>query len=963
MATPTDGPLRRLPPPPAALAPVLAVLDGLSIARRIGALVACLLIPGLVTTYSFAASLGVEIEVAATERYGVGIVATTLHVIVDVVDGRTVDPIELKTQIIAHPELVSESVGDAVLRAVDQHNPNSPQSRVRTAEALRLFVTEVSRTSNLLGDAESSRFSLLRALVERLPAALVATAEAAAPVPVGHSLVGSRSVQAGVLSAASTGIRHDLQASVDQSTDPGFGNDVAPLMTASRTLSQLAYAITEDFADAESIEQGPALAAVDAAIGPSADTLQDLLDVHVRTLEHSRDLALVVAILGFAAATWIGVAVIWRTRTDVVQLVGGVTALAAGDRREHEMPAGGDEFGDIGRALAGARTRLSTADEEIRRQSEERLRLLRLGEARQRVLEHLLGVQRLISARTPLPEIFDQIVASAASILGDVVVGLVVCETDDGRSPSLVATSVPVGPADKARIIDSSATSLRTGRGTTRPDLLAAPVIVRDAPAGALLALLQSPADPADDTDRAALLQAFAQQVGLAVTDARTAAEVFEARHDLLTGLPNRTLFLSLLTKMLETDDDEALTLLFIDLDRFKSVNDSLGHQAGDELLAAVSSRLRECLHENHIASRLGGDEFAVAIRGPVASEGRAIAQRIIAVLREPFVIGGTTAAIDASIGIAYVIGGDESHDAASLLSDADIAMYRAKKSGGGHAVVFESHMREESRQRLTMVADLRAALTARRLHLEYQPVVDLATGLVAGVEALARWHHPVRGNIAPTTFIAVAEEIGVIEDLGRWVLRDSLRQLRSWRSMHPLLRLNINVSGHQLAADNFPAVIASELHAAGVRPESITLELTESVVMNDPENAPRQLAKLKELGVRIAVDDFGTGYSSLAYLRRLPVDDVKIDREFVKGLGSDERDYAVVATVLELTRSLQLRAVAEGVETPGQLAALRRLGCPYGQGYLLGRPMLPAQLAAFCGAPSAVLAPPALDA
>jgi EAL domain-containing protein (putative c-di-GMP-specific phosphodiesterase class I) len=262
--------------------------------------------------------------------------------------------------------------------------------------------------------------------------------------------------------------------------------------------------------------------------------------------------------------------------------------------------------------------------------------------------------------------------------------------------------------------------------------------------------------------------------------------------------------------------------------------------------------------------------------------------------------------------------------------------------------------MRAEAAERLHVVTDMRQAVTRGEFHLEYQPLVRLESGATAGVEALLRWEHPRRGPIGPADFVPVAEETGVIAELGRWVLHESLRAFTRWGDLAPGLQLNVNVSGRQLSDPAFVGDVAAALATAGVRPGALTLELTESVLINDPENIPTQLQRLKRLGVRLAVDDFGTGYSSLAYLRRLPVDDVKIDREFVAGLGHDPRDLAVVKTVVDLAATLRLRAVAEGIEHPGQVEVLRRMGCPLGQGFLLGRPMRDGDVTALL-APTAI--------
>jgi diguanylate cyclase (GGDEF)-like protein len=472
--------------------------------------------------------------------------------------------------------------------------------------------------------------------------------------------------------------------------------------------------------------------------------------------------------------------------------------------------------------------------------------------------------------------------------------------------------------------------------------------------------------DPLDPEERQ-LLQAMAQTLGLALSNIalltaerrlreereRESAErlalvqsLREARHDSLTGLPTRVLFLEILAEKL--CQATPTTVLFIDLDRFKAVNDSLGHRAGDDLLGHVAARIRDCLRPDDTGARLGGDEFAVLLDDTGPETAVPVAWRIIEALRRPFRIAGRDVFIGASIGVAT---GTEGVDADDLLGNADVAMYRAKKDGPGKVVVFEPAMHAEALARLTLTADLKQALAADQFRLMYQPLIRLGSGRATGVEALIRWNRPGFGQVPPTGFLPLAEENGMIADIGRWVLHAAGEQAARWRRTIPELTLNVNVSGRQLTDPRFASDVEQTLAGCGLPAAAVTLELTESVLMADPRTAVACLTDLRDLGVGLAIDDFGTGYSSLSYLQRLPVDELKIDRAFISRAEPTAADLAVIRTVVELARTLKLRTVVEGVETEEQHLAMRELGCDYGQGYHLCRPIDPQNVpAAFVG-------------
>ncbi|MCW2665508.1 MAG: hypothetical protein JWN57_470 [Frankiales bacterium] len=419
------------------------------------------------------------------------------------------------------------------------------------------------------------------------------------------------------------------------------------------------------------------------------------------------------------------------------------------------------------------------------------------------------------------------------------------------------------------------------------------------------------------------------------------------ALHDPLTGLPNRRQLLEQVAVHL-ANGEEALAVLFLDLDDFKLVNDSLGHDAGDRLLVEVGERLKGAVREGDLVARFGGDEFAVLCRA-VSNEQEAapVAHRLLEALRRPVLLDGRECAIGGSVGVVLSTGPTAAGSAEGLLRDADVAMYQAKNSGKGSWALFDEKAREQAQDRLALVTDLRRALAAGEVTVAYQPIVSVGEpgdplGAMTGVEALARWMHPIRGAVPPQVFVELAEQNGLVVTLGRHVLETACRQLVAWSGASgaaPPGSVSVNVSPIQLRQPDFAEVVAGVLAETGLPGNRLCLELTETVVMLDPDAAVRTFQALRRLGVRIALDDFGTGYSSLALLRNLPVDQLKIDRSFLSGYHGPGAD-PVFATIVSLAASLGLLAVAEGVETPEQLEQLRRLGCPLAQGYLFGRPV-----------------------
>ncbi|HEX3213795.1 MAG TPA: EAL domain-containing protein, partial [Actinomycetota bacterium] len=420
---------------------------------------------------------------------------------------------------------------------------------------------------------------------------------------------------------------------------------------------------------------------------------------------------------------------------------------------------------------------------------------------------------------------------------------------------------------------------------------------------------------------------------------------VHQAFHDSLTSLANRALFKDRVDHALKRTKRQtpSVAVLFLDLDGFKEVNDSLGHAAGDRLLIQVAERLHSCVRPSDTVARFGGDEFAVLIED--ASDDIDVVQvadRVLEGLRQPFEVNGRELHVRGSMGIARMESDVDGAD--QLLRNADLAMYRAKAAGQGGYERYDPEMHTELVQRVQLESDLRRALEAGELFLQYQPTFDLGSGQIVGAEALARWNHPVRGLVPPTEFIPLAEASGLIRPLGAWVLREACRQAAEWQRNSPPrerpLTLNINLSGRQLQSPEVVDDVARALEESGMPPSALVLEMTESVLMDDNEDVLAILQQLKQLGARLAIDDFGTGYSSLSYLHRFPVDILKIDRSFVERLSHASDNAELARTVVRLGQSLQLQTVAEGVEDSTQFLALRRMGCDIGQGYYFGRPM-----------------------
>ncbi len=437
------------------------------------------------------------------------------------------------------------------------------------------------------------------------------------------------------------------------------------------------------------------------------------------------------------------------------------------------------------------------------------------------------------------------------------------------------------------------------------------------------------------------------------ISDRKEAEErlVHNAFHDVLTGLPNRALFkdhLQLAINRSKRSRDQLYAVLFLDLDRFKVINDSLGHLIGDQLLVGIARRLESSLRPGDTVARLGGDEFTVLLEDLKGlNEVLEVANRLQHNLGTPFNLDGREVFTSVSIGIALSTIGYEHPD--EVLRDADTAMYRAKMTGKARHEVFDRAMHARALNLLQLETDLRRAIEREELALHYQPIVDMNSGRISGFEALIRWHHPSKGFISPIDFIPIAEETGLIIPIGQWVLDEACRQVKDWQDRFPeyaSLQMSVNLSGRQFTQSDLCESIKSTLLKYDINPRSIKLEITESMMMEDVEDAIKMLQQLRGLGIELSIDDFGTGYSSLNYLRRFPISTLKIDRSFVSQMGGGEENEEIVKTIVMLAKNLNMDVIAEGIETEKQRLQLMALRCQYGQGYLFSRPLNPVDAA-----------------
>ncbi|MGA3148678.1 MAG: EAL domain-containing protein [Acidimicrobiales bacterium] len=635
-----------------------------------------------------------------------------------------------------------------------------------------------------------------------------------------------------------------------------------------------------------------------------------------------------------------------------------------------------DEVGllrSMARVLALALRLLGTVASERRQAALNHELVLSLRE-RQALLERLSQIQHQITSRSSLQAVLDAVTAGAAELLGEGIVMLQLvddCDPDTMTTVSSVGISpdhpdlsrVPTGtgiggravienrPCVDERIQGFGAAIGPQGQAVSQ-SAVAAPVHREGQPVGCLIVASRRPG--VEHLQRAQEVAiAFAEHASLALNDARTVEAMkralddatHQAMHDELTGLPNRACFFDRTDQALRqaARDGSCTAVLLFDLNRFKEINDTLGHKYGDRVLREVGPRINQGLRDGDTLARLGGDEFCVLLPR-IEGHGAAlqVAERIISLLEEPFDIEGMTMDVAASCGIAIAPKDGDSAD--MLLQRSDVAMYVAKDTHED-IVIYDDELNINTRERLALLGELRTAIAKEQFVLHYQPKVTLDSGQVEGVEALIRWQHPTMGLVPPIEFISLAEHTGLIKPLTSWVLDAALRQLRCWRDEggHAALRdlsMAVNLSARSLLDDNFPSEVVAALDRWHVPAGLLELEITETTIMADPSRAHRILAELAAVGVKLTIDDFGTGYSSLAYLKNLPVNQLKIDRSFVMHMHQDLNDAVIVRSVIDLGHNLGLRTVAEGIEDARTRDELTSLGCDSGQGYLLARPM-----------------------
>jgi diguanylate cyclase (GGDEF)-like protein len=613
------------------------------------------------------------------------------------------------------------------------------------------------------------------------------------------------------------------------------------------------------------------------------------------------------------------------------------------------------------RSMARALGLAMTATDRL---TESRVLAERLSE-RQYLSDRLSQIQKSISHRAPLQEVMDSITQGAAELLGADVVGLrIVGLGDDGR-PIASLAGYPDEGLDHFRSIPLdqgfSGGAFVEGVLVSTEDYAAAARTLGNAPQELIEAAMAAPVHhdgrivgvlnvASRDVGRVftpaeqEILLRLADHASLAVTDAAAVhalrdsleGERFKASHDALTALPNRTTVLEMIEYELHHADPAApLCVLYIDVDRFKLLNDMYGHSFGDRVLIEVASRLRNAVREEDLVGRLAGDEFVVVAPGISAEAAGALAQRVTLEMTEPLVIDGRGTQVSVSVGVAESAAGLSSEE---LLGNADVAMYRAKTSGRDCVVSYDVQMRDEMFRRADLEQEISLGLKAGEFVPFFQPSLNLATGEVHSLEALVRWNHPTRGQLSPDAFLALAEETGLIVDIDLCVLDEACRRLAGWTQLHPDLTISVNLSVRHFAHPEIVEFVAETLAKYRLHGSRLWLEITESMVMANNEMTLEILRSLRSLGVRFMVDDFGTGYSSLVYLKRYPIDALKIDREFVDGLGNDLEDEAIVTAIIRLADALGHEVIAEGVETAAQQDWLIQSGCLYAQGFLFSK-------------------------
>jgi diguanylate cyclase len=648
------------------------------------------------------------------------------------------------------------------------------------------------------------------------------------------------------------------------------------------------------------------------------------------------------AVLALLAVVWLSLRLIRFTLTPLERLLNATRRIEAHDFESRVEVTRNDEFGELAQAFNSMTGRIGQQF---------------------KALNTLARIDNEILSSRNVEQVVPTILRHMCTLTSANAVGVMLLDHDNRllARTSLIRTSRPdevatlrgtithdecalvQGERDGMWItIDSQASELL--KGVLEPDLGAAyafPIVWREALCGVVLFGFAAPT-PLTGDERTQIRE-IAARLGVTISSAWRDAQLYkQAHYDVLTGLPNRLLLLDRLSQEIVRCQRESTrcALLFIDLDQFKKVNDTQGHSSGDAVLVESARRLAQCIRASDTVARLGGDEFTITFTQlNNAGEVHRGVNQVLAALAEPFEIDGQQTYLGASIGIA--IFPEDGASAAELLKSADTAMYRAKANGRGQAMFFEERMNHEVRERVSLERELHAALENNEFMLWYHPQMDLRTGRIVGAEALLRWRHPKRGLVLPSGFIGVAEESGLIEQIGKWVIQDVCRQSKAFRTHGVAVdRLSANVSIRQLYKPDFASFVQDSMRRFGVAPASLELEVTESLIADRVVEVRIALNQLKALGVSLALDDFGTGFASLAYLMEFPLDVVKIDQSFVNGLPFDKHALAIVTAMIAMSHALGKKVVAEGVETEAQLTLLESMGCDFAQGHLLSHPL-----------------------
>ncbi len=638
-----------------------------------------------------------------------------------------------------------------------------------------------------------------------------------------------------------------------------------------------------------------------------------------------------------------------RTMVPLEQLIDGTRRLGGKDFAAKVEVASRDEFGELAESFNAMAARLGRQFDTLTTLSKIDRAILSELDMDRIVEDVLLRLKGDFKAGCASISVIDHDAPEKVRVHA---------VADDGARPPVERCTLPADASETLRAIpDGLWMSLDTARQTLQGCLeslsaqhfFTLPIIWKDRLVGVVC--LGYPAPEVLSEEDIAHIRDYADRVGVALSTVAREGQLYQqARTDALTGLPNRFHFLDRLKQDIAQTQREGrnLAVLFIDLDRFKSINDSLGHAAGDELLRQAAARLRQCVRESNTVARFGGDEFIILINPlPSAEAAGTVAEHVIAALSKPFLIEKVENFVTASIGITvYPFDGASAEE---LMRNADTAMYRAKDGGRGTYVFFEEAMNAEVVKRSTLERELRRAISERQFILHYQPQVDPRTGRVCSVEALVRWRHPERGVVAPGHFIVGAEETGLITAIGDIVLVEACAQFRAWRDKGvDLAYVAVNVSSRQFRQPNFVETVKAALRTNAMPAECLELEITESILVGGADSVVDTLARLKDLGVRIAIDDFGTGYSSMSYLERLPFDTLKIDISFIRKIRDDGEGGTIAATIVAMAHALGKNVVAEGAETQAQVDFLRKHDCELVQGFFYSRPMPGEELAAF---------------